>query len=170
LSTETMRYYGTTGFYTLQAFQWHIICNFSSCKLKDMEFTKFSWKQIQNSNLYSIWIGSRHVERYYSPLPVRSDRELRPSDLKRSGQIRSSSTPSSKWICLRRTIKIWRLRLKGEKGSPRVRVPGRRRRGLRTGGETLPGSGGFQQRRSSRRGAARRGDLGSVIAVLERFP
>jgi hypothetical protein len=48
LTTETMTYYCTIGFYTLLAFQRHKVCKFWMHGLEDMIFQKFS------TNLFSI--------------------------------------------------------------------------------------------------------------------
>jgi hypothetical protein len=124
LNTETMWYYCTNGFSCLWAFQWYIICNFWMHGLKDMIFQIFNWNQIRISILNSIWTRSRHVADYYWTVPVRLDNGLGPSDLKRSGRIRSSSIDSPKWICPDRWIKIRQTRFKGRGSSPaRVRFP-----------------------------------------------
>jgi hypothetical protein len=41
LTTETMEYYCTIGFYSFLAFQRHIICYFLIYSLKDMNFVSF---------------------------------------------------------------------------------------------------------------------------------
>jgi hypothetical protein len=53
------------------------------------------------------------VALFYSLIPVHSDYELKPLDLKRSARSRSISTPSVKSSVLERLIKIWRSRFKG---------------------------------------------------------
>jgi hypothetical protein len=55
LITETMKYYCTTGFYTLLAFQWYKVCNFWTHGLKVMIFHRFSRNQIQILIWISVW-------------------------------------------------------------------------------------------------------------------
>jgi hypothetical protein len=53
-NTESMKDYGTNGFYMSQGFQWYIICNFSMYGLEVMNFQIFSTNLIQISVLKSV--------------------------------------------------------------------------------------------------------------------
>jgi hypothetical protein len=97
LTTETIKYYCTIGFYSLLAFQRHKVCEFWMHGWKEMNFASFK----QNMLLIPIWkpneTGAGHVVTSDSPVPIRLDRHFRLLDLIRSGRTRSSQTGWIKW-------------------------------------------------------------------------
>jgi hypothetical protein len=68
LSTETMMFYCTNGFYMLQGFQRHIICKISSYRMKDMNFWSFDTNSGLNSNLNRVSIWGRLMSMHASVL------------------------------------------------------------------------------------------------------
>jgi hypothetical protein len=160
-----MKDYCTNVFFSLQAFQWYIICNFWTYELKDMEFTSFNWNLIQISILNSVWFWCWHVVACDLLVPVHADHHRGALDLKRSGWIRSSSTP---WV----SDFFWSVWSRSDgresKGefSPRVRFSNEQFRWGLAGGGLQRGYSDFWTTAMTLWCSARGRDLDSLIEVV----
>jgi hypothetical protein len=160
-----MKYYCTVGFKIWLAFQWYIICNFSSCRLKDMIFQRLGTNLIQISNLNRVWTREGHVASSYWPVPIRLDHGRGPLDLKRRGRSRSAGTGSLKWTDLVLQVQIGRTRLnRGGRGYLGFTADWWRW-GLLPGSWRQRCSGDFWAMARPRRGAGHHGELRCLVIV-----
>jgi hypothetical protein len=168
LNTETRWFYCTIGFYTLLAFQRHIIWNFWINCLKDIKFQSFK----QFVLLILIWKSFRtdgcHVATPDRPILFQMDQGCGPSDFKGIRQSRCIHSPSLSDLFRSLRFRSYGADAKGRgahRGSPTARVPARRR--LKC--ECQWGSGGLQRWWIVKRRAGGHGKAEGVVDIVDCF-